>query len=231
MERPIELQLEKLRTRIIKMSSLVDEQVELAIRCIQQEQPELIPLITERDQKIDAYDLKIDKTCQKIFALNHPLAQDLRIIMAALTINSNLERIGDIAVNIAQNYHYVGSKPEFFTRTCFPQMAEIVREMLRLAIDSFINIDARLAQVVIQKDRELDRLNKENHRIMIEIMKERTEYIEPAVALLVISRQLERIGDHATNIAEDIYFIKEAQVIKHSYDSVFNDEDESGDDE
>jgi phosphate transport system protein len=156
---------------------------------------------------------------------------DLRLIMSALTINTNLERIGDIAVNIVQNFMLIKNKPAFLDESRFKEMAKLVKEMIRNAIDSFINNDAKLAQKVIETDNRLDEYNRENHQILIDIMKKKPENIESAVALLVISRQLERIGDHATNIAEDVYFIVEAQMIKHKYEKYLFGEDADDDDD
>jgi phosphate transport system protein len=218
MERQFEQQLEKLKTRILKMCSLVDEQVDLAIRAIDEEDPALAEAVLEKEKKVDKYDIKIDKICQKIFALNQPVAMDLRLIMSALTINTNLERMGDIAVNIVENSKLIDKKPLWIDKTHFTEMAKIAREMIRLSIDSFIQDDAQLAKKVIETDKELDNYNKENHKILIDIMRKNRDDIETAVALLVISRQLERLGDHATNIAEDVYFIVEARMVKHKYE-------------
>lgn len=232
MSRHFEEQLEKLRTRVIKMSSLVDEQVEFAIRAIEEESPEIARLVIERDRKVDSYDLKIDKICQKIFALNQPVAMDLRLIMSSMTINGNLERIGDIAANIASNFLNLGAKkPEFFDRIKFREMAVIAKEMIKGAIDSYIDREPKLAQKVIESDDRLDLLNHENHQLIIDIMKESPDNIEPAVSFLVACRNLERLGDHATNIAEDVYFITEAQVIKHNYEKFLMNQDgeEEGD--
>lgn len=230
MERHFDQQLDKLKTRLIKMCSLVDEQVELAVKAVQNEDLELAKFVVERDNKVDKYDLKIDKICQKILALNQPVAMDLRLIMSAVTINSNVERIGDIAANIAHNFTLIGKKPLFAERTKFFQMAMLTREMMKNAIDSFINLDAKLAQTVIENDNLLDSLNVQNHKILIDIMKEDRETIEQAVAFLVMSRQLERIGDHSTNIAEDVYFIVEAQTIRHKYEKYFlADQDDESD--
>jgi phosphate transport system protein len=173
--------------------------------------------IIEKDNKVDKYDVKIDKACQKLLALSQPVATDLRFIMSALTINSNLERIGDIAVNIVQNFLLLKKKPAFLDKSNFSPMVKLVKEMIRNSIDSFINHDPKLAQKVIETDKLLDQYNIDNHQILIKIMKENKDDIEAAVALLVICRQLERLGDHATNIAEDVYFIVEAQMIKHKY--------------
>jgi len=212
-----ELQMDKLKNRILKMCSLVDEQFEMAIKAVEEENFELAQQVISKDDKVDKYDVKIDKACQKLLALRQPVATDLRFIMSALTINNSLERIGDLAVNISENFLLLKKKPAFFETSHFTPMANLVREMIRNSIDSFINNDRNLAQKVIEADDTLDKLNVDNHQILINVMKQNKDDIEAAVALLVICRQLERLGDHATNIAEDVYFIVEAQMIKHKY--------------
>ena len=231
MERQFDQQLEKLKTRILKMCSLVDEQVDFAFRSIDEENPELANIVIEREKKVDKYDLKIDKICQKIFALNQPVAMDLRLIMSALTINTNLERMGDIAVNIAESALILKKKPHFMNRIHFSEMSKVAREMIRNSIDSFIQDDAQLAKKVIETDSILDKYNKENHQTLINIMKENPDNIQPAVTMLVTSRQIERLGDHATNIAEDVYFIVEARMVKHKYEKYLFSEETDEDDE
>ncbi|GJQ32927.1 MAG: phosphate transport system regulatory protein PhoU [Ignavibacteriaceae bacterium] len=223
MRHRIDEQLLKLRRRMIKMCSLVDEQVESAFRAIQDEDPDLAARVIELDEKVDLYDLKISRSCQKILAINQPVAIDLRMIMSSISINNNLERIGDIAVNLCENFRLNNHKPHFFERIKFIDMAQIVREMLRNSIDSFIRLDTNLAIQVLGTDRLLDRLNVENHRIMIDLMKEDPANIEEAVAYLVMCRQLERIGDHATNIAEDVLFIVQGETVKHNYNDVLGE--------
>jgi len=227
MERLLDEHLEKLKTRVIKMCSLVDEQVQFAIKAVAEENLEIAKLVIERDTKVDKYDLKIDKICQRIFAVAQPVAMDLRYIMSALTINSNLERIGDIAVNIAESILLIKNKPSFFNQTKIEEMFFLAQEMLKDAIDSFINPNAELAKKVITADDQLDKLNADNHTILKEIMKQSAENIEPAVGLLVMSRELERIGDHSTNIAEDVFFIVEAQLVKHKYEKYIFGEEET----
>ena len=232
MERQFEQQLEKLKTRVLKMCSLVDEQVDLAIRAIDEENPALAEIVLEKEKKVDKYDIKIDKICQKIFALNQPVAMDLRLIMSALTINTNLERMGDIAVNIVENSKLIGKKPDWINKTHFAEMAKISREMIRLSIDSFIQDDAQLAKKVIETDKVLDNYNKENHKILIDIMRQNPDNIQTAVALLVISRQLERLGEDATNIAEEVFFIVEERMVKHKYEKyLFGEDNDTDDDE
>ncbi|MGA7836416.1 MAG: phosphate signaling complex protein PhoU [Ignavibacteriaceae bacterium] len=229
MERLFDIQIEKLKTRLIKMCSLVDEQVDFAIKAMEEEDADLAQVVVDRDKKVDKYDVKIEKVCQKIFALNQPVAMDLRLIMSSLTINNNLERIGDIAVNIAEAFLILKKKPSFIDKTKFSEMAKVVKEMVKDSIDAFIENDAKLAQKVLKTDDILDELNSENHKILIELMKADPAVIEEAVSLLVTSRQMERMGDHATNIAEDVYFIVEAQLIKHKYEKIMLDDDNDDD--
>lgn len=231
MERQFEVQIEKLKTRLIKMCSLVDEQVQLALKAIDEENTELADLVIERDEKVDKYDVKIEKICQKIFALSQPVAMDLRLIMSALTIDTNLERIGDLAVNIAETVKEYKKKPEFYNRTRIQEMSQLSREMIKNAIDAFIVGDAQLAKKVIETDDKVDELNAINYSVLKEVMKEKPENVEPGVALLIISRHLERLADHATNIAEDVYFIVEAQMIKHKYEKLFFSDEDEGDED
>jgi phosphate transport system protein len=231
MDRLLDEHIEKLKRRVMKMCSLVDEQVQASIKAVQEENLELAKEVIEKDNKVDKYDNKIDKICQKIFALAQPVAMDLRYIMSALTINSNLERIGDIAVNIAENILLIKKKPVFFTKTKLEEMFKIVQEMLKNAIDAFILPDAELAKKVILSDDLIDRMNTDNNMILKEIMKQSPDNIESAVALLAISREIERLADHSTNIAEDVFFIVEAQLIKHKYEKyLFGDEKEDDED-
>jgi len=209
MERLLDEHIEKLKTRVIKMCSLVDEQVQSAIKAVEDEDLELAQQVIDKDSKVDKYDNKIDKICQKIFALTQPVAMDLRLIMSSLTINSNLERIGDLAVNIAEYAIMIKKKPGFYNQTKLEEMFRVTKQMLKDAIDSYIGGNETVAKSII------------------EIMKQSPDNIEPAVALLVMSRQLERLGDHCTNIAEDVFFIVEAHLVKHKYEKyLFGDEKE-----
>lgn len=231
MERILDEHLEKLKSRVVKMCSLVDEQVQSAIKAVEDEDLELAKQVIEKDNKVDKYDNKIDKICQKIFALTQPVAMDLRLIMSSLTINNNLERIGDIAVNLAEYLIMIKQKPSFFNQTKLDGMFKIAKQMLKDAIDSYIQGNEALAKSVIESDNALDKLNVENHKILVDIMKQDKNNIESGVVLLVMSRQLERLGDHCTNIAEDVFFIVEARLIKHKYEKyLFGDEKEDVED-
>lgn len=230
MERHFEQQLDKLKTRLIKMCSLVDEQVEFAFRSIEEGNLELAKLVKERDDKVDKYDIKIDKICQKLLALEQPVATDLRLIMSALTINSNLERMGDIAVNIAKKAEYFLEKPEFFSRIEFHKVASAAKELVHTSIDSFIDNNAELAKKVMKSDNNIDEMTRARSNMLISIMKENPETIDSAIRLYSMMYQIERLGDHSTNIAETVYFIVEAQMIKHRYEVIMM-EDENSDEE
>ncbi|MFZ2323002.1 MAG: phosphate signaling complex protein PhoU [Ignavibacteriaceae bacterium] len=232
MERLLDQHLEKLKTRVLKMCSLVDEQVQFAIKAVETNDLELAQSVIDRDKKVNKYDVKIDKICQKIFALAQPVAMDLRYIMSSLTINNNLERIGDIAVNIAENIILIKKKPDFYSDTKLAEMFDITKEMLKNAIDAFIGENAELAKKVIVADDIVDSLNADNHTILKNIMKQNAADIDSAVALLVISRELERLADHSTNVAEDVFFIVEAQMIKHKYEKfIFGDDELENEDD
>lgn len=235
MERQFEIHLGKLKSRIIKMSSLVEEQLEFAIKAIDEDNSKLAELVREREDKVNKLDRKIEKTCQKVIALSQPVAMDLRLVISALTINTNLERIGDLAENIARSYLILEKIPDFLSKTNYAQMAKQVKLMIKEAIDSFNNYDAAMAKRVIEYDNQLDSLFAENRAIVINIMKENPKVIDSALGILEICRHIERIGDHATNIAEDVYFIVEAQLIKHKYEkyiySEIDDEDNEEEEE
>jgi len=232
MERQFEIHIEKLKTRIIKMCSLVDEQVDYAFKAIADDNPELSKSVIVNDKKVNKQDRKIEKICQKIIALNQPVAMDLRLIMSALTISNNLERVGDLAKNISYSFIDMQSKPNFIKETKHFEMTSVAKEMLRDAIDAYNGNDIALAKKVIETDDILDELYKTNRLILIDLMQKDKANIKNAVLLLEISRQLERIGDQSTNIAEDVYFIVQAQVIKHKYEKyIYTDLEDDEDEE
>lgn len=215
MERPFDIQIEKLRTKIIKMCSIVDEQIALAINSVLNNDKTLADSVIEMEEKVDKFDVKIERICQKLFALNQPVAMDLRLIMSALKINSNLERMGDLASNIARNSKDLSNYSDFIKRINFAEIAEIVREMTKKSFDSFINSDTELAKSVISSDNQLDNLVNKDSKILVEIMKEKSENVENALIIHSVLQEIERIGDHAVNISEEVYFILKAQSLKH----------------
>ncbi|MCK9281301.1 MAG: phosphate signaling complex protein PhoU [Melioribacteraceae bacterium] len=225
MERPFDIQLEKLKTKLYKMCSLVDEQVEYAIKSLEDMNPELAKIVLERDSKVDKYDDKIERVCQKLFALNQPVAMDLRYVMSALKINSNLERVGDLAVNIAHLSIEIYDPLEIYQQINFREISYLTKFMIKNAIDSFIRGDAELARQVLSTDDKLDELVQSASDIIVQRMKLSKDFIDQGLKIYSILQEMERLGDHATNISEEVYFIVKAQSIKHrSHD--FDDSDE-----
>lgn len=223
MERSFDIQIEKLKTKIIKMCSIVDEQIGLAINSILNNDKTLADSVIEMEEKVDKFDVKIERICQKLFALNQPVAMDLRLIMSALKINSNLERMGDLASNIARNSKDLSKYPDFIKRINFEEIARTVREMTKKSFDSFINSDTELAKNVISSDNQLDNLVNKDSKILIEIMKEKSENVENALIIHSVLQEIERIGDHAVNISEEVYFILKAQSLKHRNENDIED--------
>jgi phosphate transport system protein len=220
MTRHFEIEIDQLRTMLIRMGSLVEEQIDCAVRALVKGDLGLVRLVMDRDKMVDEYDNTIDQQCMKIFALTQPVAVDLRLLMAALKINNELERIGDIAVNLCERVESLAVHLELLRKTQLVVMAESAREMMKLAIDSFVNNDPRLATKVLESDDYIDQLDRDTFRLMTKVMKESPEFIEPAVHIVILSRHIERLADHATNIAEDVVFLVNAKIIKHhAYES------------
>ncbi len=219
-----EEELDKLRTRIIKMGSLVDEQVEYAFRALNEWNVALASLVMERDGKVDKLDVKIEKQCQRIFALQQPVARDLRLIMAALQINSNLERMGDLAFNVARSVEALMPHRQYLEALDLTQMTDAVHMMVRHTIDSFVNNDPELAITIMKSDIRVDQYEQRIGRMIVDMMKQDREFIEAGAMLIVQLRNMERLADHATNIAEDVIFFTQAKTIRNRFDQEAFDE-------
>jgi phosphate transport system protein len=213
-----EQEMDKLRTRIIKMGSLVDEQVEYAFRALNEWNVAMANLVMDRDSKVDKLDMKIEKQCQRIFALQQPVARDLRLIMAALQINSNLERMGDLAFNVARSVESLASQRQRIQQFDLSQMTDAVHTMVRHTIDSFINNDPELALSIMKSDIRVDQYEARIGRQIVETMKREPDFIEAGAQLIVQLRNMERLADHATNIAEDVIFFTEAKIVRNRFD-------------
>lgn len=219
MTRHFEVELDQLRTMLIRMGSLVEGQIDLGVKALTASDLSLARVVMDRDKKVDEFDNAIDQHCMRIFALTQPVAVDLRLLMAALKINNELERIGDIAVNLAERVEPLSSHADFVKATSLQAMAEAAREMVKGAIDSFVNNDPALARKVLESDDHIDNLDRETFNLMVKRMKESSELIESASHVMILSRHIERLADHATNIAEDVIFLVNARIIKHHADS------------
>jgi phosphate transport system protein len=208
-------EVDELKTNLVKMASVVDEQVERAIQALETGNIELCKGMKAKDIEVDAFDNLIKTQCENILALFQPVATDLRFIMSALMINNQLERCGDIAVNISQRVKKTSAKYNFVTETQVLEMGREAKEMVKDSIDSFLNLKVELADKVINNDSKVDKLNKSIFNFVVGKMQSDPSCIEAGAHLIVLTRQIERLADHATNIAEETIFYKNAVIIAH----------------
>jgi len=208
-------ELEQLKTRLLEMGGLAEENVRLAVQGLVDRDRSVIERVLAGDEPINRLHIEIDSRCFKLFALYQPMAADLRTIVAAVKINTDLERVGDLAINIAEAaQRYVGHAP-VKKLIDIPRMATIAQRMLRDALDAFVRRDTELAQHVLNEDDSLDALKTQIFRELLTYMLQDPATIEPALDLILVSRHLERIGDHATNVAEDVIFMVLAKDVRH----------------
>ena len=215
MERHFEKELDDLKSNLIRMGSLVDDQIEAACRALFGGDVNLAAMVINGDADINEMDMQIEKQCQRIFALNQPVAVDLRLLIAAMKINRDLERMGDIAINLAERAVALSQYGDFLRSTRLEEMSSIARIMVRESLDAFINNYPPLATRVLESDDVVDTLNRNIFYRMVRSMQNDHSLIEPASHILILSRHIERLADHATNIAEDVIFLVEAKVVKH----------------
>jgi phosphate transport system protein len=211
-------ELEQLKTRLLEMGGLAEEEVRVAIKGLVERDNALIERAMTGDEPINAMHIEIDGRCFTLLALFQPMAADLRAIVAAVKINTDLERVGDLAVNIAEAARRYAQRPPVKKLIDIPRMAGIAQSMLRDSLDAFVRRDIQLAQQVLNEDDKLDALKTQIFRELLTYMLQDPATIEPALELILISRHLERIGDHATNIAEDVIFIVSARDVRHHAD-------------
>ncbi|HSN61482.1 MAG TPA: phosphate signaling complex protein PhoU [Ferruginibacter sp.] len=210
-------QLDFLKKALADMASLVESQLQKSINALLEQDEDLANEVLHNEKRVNAYELKIDKDCENIFALLTPVAHDMRLVFATLKINADLERIGDYAEGISKIV--VDGKKGFDFKLVqnlnLKHMFDIVFAMFKDVIVSYCENDSRLARSVFSRDLLVNDLNHKAMPIVVEFCKENNQAIPQAIELLSIMRKLERVGDHITNIAEEVIFFKEAQVLKH----------------
>lgn len=213
--RHFELEMKNLTDGLLAMGRLAQERLGVAVRSLIERDPNLVAVVIAGDDDINQFHLDIDNHCFTLLALHQPAAVDLRTIMAAVKISSDLERVGDLAVNIAEATERHIAHPPVMTLGEIPRMAEWAQAMLRDAMAAFASQDTALAQGVLARDDTLDRLKTEVARELVSSMLHERRTIESAINLILISRHLERVGDHATNIGEDVIFVVAARDVRH----------------
>ncbi len=208
-------ELEQLKTRLLEMGGLAEDRVRTAVRSVVERDVALMERVLTGDDAINKLHIEIDDRCFKLLALHQPMAVDLRSIVGAVKINTDLERVGDLAVNIGEAARRYFQHPALKELVDIPRMADIAQDMLRDALDAYVRRDSALAQRVLDKDDDLDELKTAVFRKVLTYMLKDASTIEPSLDLILISRHLERIGDHATNVAEDVIFMVSAKDVRH----------------
>jgi phosphate transport system protein len=208
-------ELERLKEHLLKMASLVEKVISDAVQSLIKRDSELAQRTITSDNVINDLELAIDEMCLKLLALRQPMAIDLRFITASMKIVTDLERMGDQAVNIAERAVSLNQEPQVKPYIDLPRMAEITQSMVKDVLDAFVKQDSQLARSVCARDDLVDGLKDQVFRELLTYMISDSKTIPRCVHLMIVSRCLERIADHATNIAEDVIFMVDARVIKH----------------
>jgi len=208
-------ELEALQSRLLEMGGLAEERVRACIDALESRDLGVVAQVMGGDEPINQLHIEIDNRCFRLLALYQPMATDLRAIVSAVKINTDLERVGDLAVNIAEAAQRYTTHPPVKKLIDIPTMGTIAQTMLRDALDAYVRRDTALAHAVLNADDQLDALKTQVFRDLLTYMIKDPATVEPALDLILISRHLERIGDHATNIAEDVIFMVSAQDVRH----------------
>ena len=223
MERHFEIELDNVKQSLLRMASIVEDNLTLAVEALLHDDESVAEKIINDDQRIDTFELENDNTIIDLLALHHPVASDLRFLVSAGKINNDLERIGDHVVNIAESIRSLKRIPGSEPFLEIPEMSSIVKKMLHKAIYSFLYLNADLATEVLGSDDSIDDLNLRINREMISVIKSDASKIDGAMELIRISRNLERIADLSTNIAEEVIFVTQARVVKHHAEDRISD--------
>lgn len=208
-------EVQRLKELVLDLCTLVEEAVEQAVRAVEARDPELARTVIRGDDQIDTLEVQLQEECFKIVALHQPVAIDLRFVVAVIKFNSDLERIGDLAVNVAERAVELSGANASPVPFDFPAMAAAVRGMVRQSLEALVNLDVALARRVMTLDDEVDRLHWSNFRKVEEAIRTQPEQVGTMLQYLSLSRYLERMADQATNVAEDVVYIVEGRIVRH----------------
>ncbi|MCL4243602.1 MAG: phosphate signaling complex protein PhoU [Candidatus Dadabacteria bacterium] len=211
----LEEEISKLKKMLFEMAASVEEMIAKSIKALKDRNMIMAEEVIKSDHKINDMEIEIDNQCIRILALYHPEAADLRTVSMIMKINNDLERIGDHAVNIAEKTIYLADKPPVKPLIDIPKMADKAIQMLQESLDAFVNKDAELAVEVCKKDDDVDELEPQIVRELVTYMISDPQTIDRSLSLILIAREIERVADLATNIAEDTYYIASGKILKH----------------
>ncbi|MCX6829757.1 MAG: phosphate signaling complex protein PhoU [candidate division Zixibacteria bacterium] len=212
----LQREIEKLKKKILSLCASVEENVRMAVKSIEDRDAALAERVVGQDPEIDQSEVDLEEDCLKILALHQPVAIDLRFIIAVLKINSDLERIGDLAVNIAERAQFLSTQPRIAIPFDLDALAEKTQDMLKKSLDSLVNLNTALARDVCRTDDDVDEINREMYDLVKDAIRAHPEQLDILIPYLSVSRYLERIADHATNIAEDVIYMIEGVITRHS---------------
>ncbi len=212
-------EVDELKDMILALSGRVEAQLEHAVRAIVLRDAQIAARVLDEDHGIDSAEVDIEEECLKILALYQPVAHDLRYIIAVLKINNDLERVGDLAVNIAERAIFLAEQPLPSTDFDFMHMADKASTMLRDSLDALLKQDLKLAIHVRESDDEVDQLNREMYAQIKRSIRREPQHVDALIHLLSISRYLERVADHATNIAEDVIYMIKGEIVRHRFNT------------
>jgi phosphate transport system protein len=216
MPRHFHEELDALKQTLLAMGALVEDQIRRVMRALTERDDAQAQDVIGRDQQVNAYDVEVDEKCVELLALYQPTAGDLRFITTAMKIVTDLERIGDQAVNIAQRVRELNQEPQLKPYIDLPRMAEKAQGMVKDSLDAFVARDTELARAVCARDDEVDALKEQVFRELLTYMMADPKAIGRAIRLILISRFLERVADHATNIAEMVIYMVESKMVRHT---------------
>jgi phosphate transport system protein len=216
MRKHFQRELDKVKKKILTLGALVEERVQMALTATTNNDPQLAQKIIKSDHEIDEMEVEIEEECLKVMALHQPVAIDLRFLIAVIKINNELERIGDQAVNIAERVDITAKREQLDLYFDYATMGEKAQAMLKMSLDAFINLDYDTAFQVMTMDDEVDSIKHEAYDMIKKSMREHPEKVGFLINLLLISRHLERLADHATNIAEEVVYLIEGEIIRHA---------------
>jgi len=216
MQRHFHEELEALKQTLLAMGGLVEDQIRRVMRALLERDDALAAEVIERDRQVNTYDVEVDERCVALLALHQPAAGDLRFITTAMKIVTDLERIGDQAVNIAQRVVELNREPQLKPYIDLPRMAERAQAMVKESLDAFVERDTDLARRVCAEDGAVDALKEQIFRELLTFMMEDARTIPRAIRLILISRFMERVADHATNIAEMVIYLVEGKMVRHT---------------
>jgi phosphate transport system protein len=215
MAKHLQRDLDNLQYDLVALAGLVEAAIHKAIRSLQERDAKLAREVIAGDTQIDREENHIDEECLKVLALHQPVAGDLRRIVAAMMINTDLERMGDLAEEMAERAIHLARSPLLPIPKKLQRMTDLTTMMVRQSLDSFVNLDLNVAQTVMRMDDEVDRYNDEIIDELVQAMKSAPELVDPSLSMFSAVRHLERIADHATNIAEDVVYLVEGEIIRH----------------